>query len=215
MLQSRRGFLIGVGAMLTTAFVKDARSFIHRNSQPLLTSPPQVVETLYWCEIPDEGYQLSFGPWRIAPPPPTWRKFFISEGIPHRTESEIERICSSHLIEPGDFDKPMSVRYWEDWFEIQGGPLARAYHLLQKIDLGPERGSERGPLLEFNVGSHPGDSTHYVNAKDMLSPVAPAGAAHRPRHADQDCGGHLEVDICCHNLTHMGCGLHYATALCR
>jgi hypothetical protein len=29
--------------------------------------------------------------------------------------------------------------------------------------------SGRGPLLEFNVGSHPGDSTHYVNAKDMLS----------------------------------------------
>ena len=26
-----------------------------------------------------------------------------------------------------------------------------------------------GPLLEFNIGSHPGDSTHYVNAKDMLS----------------------------------------------
>jgi hypothetical protein len=169
MLQSRRGFLIGAGAMLTTAFVKDARSFVHRNSQPLLTSPPQVVETMYWCEIPDEGYQLSLGPWRIAPPPPTWRKFFISEGIPHRTESEIERICSSHLIEPGDFDKPMSVRYWEDWFDIEGGPLARAYHLLQKLELGPERGSERGPLLEFNIGSHPGDSTHFVNAKDMLS----------------------------------------------
>jgi hypothetical protein len=29
MLQSRRGFLIGAGALLT-AFVKDARSFIHR-----------------------------------------------------------------------------------------------------------------------------------------------------------------------------------------
>ena len=169
MLQSRRGFLIGVGAMLTTAFVKDARSFVHRNSQPLLTSPPQVVETMYWCEIPDEGYQLSLGPWRIAPPPPTWRRFFVSEGIPHRREREIERICSSHLIEPGDFDKPMSVRYWEEWFEIEGGPLARAYHLLQKLDLGPERGSERGPLLEFNIGAHPGDSTHYVNAKDMLS----------------------------------------------
>ena len=63
----------------------------------------------------------------------------------------------------------MSVRYWEDWFDIEGGPLARAYHLLQKIDLGPERGSERGPLLEFIIGSHPSDSTHYVNAKDMLS----------------------------------------------
>jgi hypothetical protein len=31
------------------------------------------------------------------------------------------------------------------------------------------RGSGRGPLLEFNEGAHPGDSTRYVNAKDMLS----------------------------------------------
>src|SRR6476469_6885183 len=30
------------------------------------------------------------------------------------------------------------------------------------MDLGPERDSGRGPLLEFNEGSHPGDSTHYV-----------------------------------------------------
>ena len=122
MLQSRRGFLIGAGAVLTTAFVKDARSFIHRTSQPLLASPSQVVETMYWHEIPDEGYQLTLGPWRVAPPPPTWREFFVSEGIPHRTDKEIEKICCSHLIEPGDFDKPMSVRYWEDWFDIEGGP---------------------------------------------------------------------------------------------
>src|SRR5262249_8220119 len=55
------------------------------------------------------------------------------------------------------------------WFDIKGGPLARAYHLLQGIDLGPAGDSGRGPLLEFNVGSHPGDNTHYVNAKDKLS----------------------------------------------
>jgi hypothetical protein len=169
MLQSRRGFLIGAGAVLTTAFVNDARSFIQRTSQPLLASPSQVVETMYWHEIPDEGYQLTLGPWSFAPPPPTWRKFFVSEGIPHRTDAEIEKVCSSHLIEPADFDKPVQRRYWEDWFDIQGGPLARAYHLLKRIDLGPECNSGRGPLLEFNIGSHPGDNTHYVNAKDMLS----------------------------------------------
>jgi hypothetical protein len=169
MLQSRRGFLIGAGAVLTTAFVKDARSFIHRTSQPLLASPSQVVETMYWHEIPDEGYQLTLGAWSVTPPLPTWREFFVSEGIPHRTDEEVEKICSSRCIEPGDFDKPVQRRYWEDWFDITGGPLARAYHLLQRIDLGPERDSGRGPLLEFNVGSHPGDSTHYVNAKDMLS----------------------------------------------
>ena len=33
----------------------------------------------------------------------------------------------------------------------------------------PERELRRGPLLEFNAGSHPGDNTQYVNAKDMLS----------------------------------------------
>jgi hypothetical protein len=127
MLQSRRGFLIGAGAVLTTAFVKDARSFIHRTSQPLLASPSQVVETMYWHEIPEEGYQLTLGPWSIAPPPPTWREFFVSEGIPHRTDKEIEKICCSHCIEPGDFDKPVQRRYWEDWFDITGGPLARAW----------------------------------------------------------------------------------------
>ena len=129
MLQSRRGFLIGAGAVLTTAFVNDARSFIQRTSQPLLASPPQVIETMYWHEIPDEGYQLTLGPWSFAPPPPTWREFFVSEGIPHRTDNEIEKICSSHCIEPGDFDRPVQRRYWEDWFDITGGPLARAYHL--------------------------------------------------------------------------------------
>ena len=169
MLQSRRGFLIGAGSLLTAAFVSDARSFIRRTNQPLLASPSQVVETMYWHEIPDEGYQLTVGPWTFAPPPPTWREFFVREGIPHRTDKEIEKICRSHLIEPGDFDRAMSKPYWEDWFDITGGPLARAYHLLENIDLGPTRGSGRGPLLEFNVGSHPGDSTHYVNAKDMLS----------------------------------------------
>ena len=58
MLQSRRDFLIGAGAVLTMAFVKDARSFIHRNNQLLLSSPSQVVETMYWHEIPDEGASL-------------------------------------------------------------------------------------------------------------------------------------------------------------
>ena len=51
MLQSRRGFLIGAGAVLTTAFEKDARSFIHRNNQPLLAAPSQVAETMSWRAI--------------------------------------------------------------------------------------------------------------------------------------------------------------------
>ena len=51
MLQSRRGFLIGAGSLLTTAFVSDARSFIRRTSQPLLASPAEVAQTMYWYEL--------------------------------------------------------------------------------------------------------------------------------------------------------------------
>src|SRR3954464_7850107 len=97
MLQSRRGFLIGAGSLLTTAFVKDVRSFIHRTSQPLLASPSQVLQTLHWYAghgEDDMGCRLTLGPWMFPPPPPTWREFFVSEVIPHQTDKEIEKTCS-------------------------------------------------------------------------------------------------------------------------
>ena len=172
MLQSRRGFLIGAGSLLTTAFVSDARSFIRRTSQPLLASPAQVAQTLYWY---DDGLKtattLTLGEWTMEPPPaPTWRKFFIDQGIPHKTEQEIERICDEHWIGPEDFDKPVCERYWSDHFECEDNPSAKAYWLLSKIDLGPELGSARGPLLEFHEGdNHPGSNDRWVNAKDKLS----------------------------------------------
>ena len=77
MLQSRRGFLIGAGSLLTAAFVSDARSFIRRTSQPLLASPAEVAQTMYWYELDgEEGYTytLSLGEWTMEPPPaPTGR----------------------------------------------------------------------------------------------------------------------------------------------
>ena len=172
MLQSRRGFLIGGGALLTTAFVKDARSFIRQTGQPLLATPRQVAQTMYWCENEIEGFfQLTLGRWSMTPPPtPTWREFFAAEGIPHQTRREMVRLCEEHCIEPGDFDKRMSERYWSDHFECVGSPLAKAYHLLRNIDLGPEAGSKPGPLLEFHEGdNHPGSITRWVNATDQLS----------------------------------------------
>ena len=41
------------------------------------------------------------------PPAPTWRKFFIDQGIPHNTAREIEGICDIHDIGPEDFDQPV------------------------------------------------------------------------------------------------------------
>jgi hypothetical protein len=172
MLQSRRGFLIGAGGLLTAAFVTDARSFIRRNSRPLLASPAQVAETLHsYHNDNDDTYHLSLGPWTGKPPAaPTWREFFASEGIAHQTEADAERIWSQHLIGPEDYDQTMSRRYWSDLFDTKNSPSARAYYLLSKIDVGPDPKSGRGPLLEFHEGdAHPGDNSVWVNAKDQLS----------------------------------------------
>ena len=171
MLQSRRGFLIGAGSLLTTAFVSDARSFIRRTSQPLLASPAEVAQTMYWYEHGDDGYTLTLGEWTMDPPPaPTWRKFFIDQGIPHKTEKEANKIYEIHCIGPEDYDKPVSERYWWDRWECEDNPSAKAFWLLSEANLGPELGSARGPLLEFHEGdNHPGSNDRWVIAKNKLS----------------------------------------------
>jgi hypothetical protein len=171
MLQSRRGFLIGAGSLLTTAFVSDARSFIRRTSRPLLASPAEVAQTMYWYDSAEDGYTLTLGEWTMDPPPaPTWRRFFIDQGIPHKTEKEIEGIYDIHGIGPEDYDKPVSERYWWGRWECEDNPSAKAFWLLSEADLGPELGSARGPFLEFHEGdNHPGSNDRWVNAKNKLS----------------------------------------------
>lgn len=68
---TRRGFLVGAGGLLTAAFAKDAQSFIRRTGRPLLASPAEVAEIMYWYEGGEQGYLLTIGPWDFCPPPPT------------------------------------------------------------------------------------------------------------------------------------------------
>ena len=104
------------------------------------------------------------------PPAPTWREFFVSEGIAHQTEADAKMIWSHHLIWPEDYDQTISKRYWWDLFETKDGPCAKAHRLLSKIDIGRDRESSGAPLLEFHEGDrYSGDSSLRVNAKDQLS----------------------------------------------
>jgi hypothetical protein len=79
------------------------------------------------------------------PPAPTWREFFISQGIAHQTDADVESIWSHHLIGREDFNKTMSKRYWSDLFDTKDSPSAKAYHFLSRIDVGPDKNSARGP----------------------------------------------------------------------
>src|SRR4029079_17229693 len=133
---SRRGFLIGAGSLLTTAFVSDVRSFIRRSSLPLLATPAEVAQTMYWYDSGDDGYMLSLGEWTTDPPPaPTWREFFVTRGIPHRTEAEIIKISEEHWIGPEDLNRPVSERYWHEHWELIESPCVKAYRLLDRTDI--------------------------------------------------------------------------------
>ena len=173
MMQSRRGFLIGAGSLLTSAFVSDARAFIRRTNQPLLVSPAQVAQSLYWYDFDgdEQGYLLSLGKWRDQPPPPpTWREFFISEGISHQTKQQAEEIHRVHGIWPNGYDELIDQDWWwKTRFGYNGDPCFNAYMLLSQIDVGLKLGSARGPFLEFHGPGTPGGSSEWVTAKDKLS----------------------------------------------
>jgi hypothetical protein len=167
---SRRGFLIGAGSLLTAAFVKDARAFVGRTGQPLLASPAQVAETMYWYENGEQGLLLTIGPWDFCPPPPTWRQFFVSEGIAHQTESEAHVIWTKHEIGPENYDEDVDGFFWETRFDLETGPTAKAYRLLKKLDLGPKlrHGSDE-PHLVFCDGDVANDDSRWVDARDQVT----------------------------------------------
>lgn len=166
---SRRGFLIGTGGLLTAAFVKDARSFVRRTEQPLLVPPPQSAQTLCWYDNDDQGLMLTLGEWDVCPEPPTWREFFVSEGLPHRTERDAHSIWTEHDIGPEEYDQPVDEFWWETRFDLETGPTARAYHLLQKLDLGPALKRSTEPHLVFCEGDLSNEDSRWVDARDHFT----------------------------------------------
>jgi hypothetical protein len=114
---------------------------------------------------------LSLGEWRDEPPPPpTWREFFISEGIAHHSKQQADAICRVHGIWLDDYDELIDQDWWwENRFGYDGDPCHKAYLLLSEINLGPKLASTRGPLLEFHGPGMPGGSSEWVTAKDKLS----------------------------------------------
>ncbi|MGO4441019.1 hypothetical protein [Rhizobium sp. RAF56] len=167
---SRRGFLIGGAGLLTATFVKDARSFVSRTHQPLLVNPAEVLQTLSWYDT-GNGLLLTIGKYELEPPPPpTWREFFVSEGTPHTTDEEAGDIWKDHAIWPEDYDDPVDERYWLDWVDLEGGPCAKAYGLLDVLNLGPSLESARGGAhLVFQEGGYPGDNSRWVEASGKLA----------------------------------------------
>src|SRR5262245_41296650 len=131
MQPSRRGFLVGLGSVLTTAFVAEATTFVRATCAPLLVQPSEVRQTLYWY-LPDGSHEPMFcldaSPY-ITPLPPTWCEFLKAKFQFLRRpatfeETETWRRC--YKVEPDQLDLPMDAAVWQREFDGFYGPHGRA-----------------------------------------------------------------------------------------
>ena len=134
---SRRFFMIGAGALITSAFVSRAVAHAERTSQPLLITPDRLEGDLF---VYGDG-RISLGPFRLDDdePVPTWREYLTRRiGQPIRTMADIVDTDYSDLSGE-ELDSLMDGYSWEESWEYERSPTAKAYRLLDKLDLGPLR----------------------------------------------------------------------------
>ncbi|RDJ13474.1 hypothetical protein B5K06_08775 [Rhizobium grahamii] len=167
---NRRGFLLSAVGLLTSSFVSHAEAFNRQTGRPLLIAPRRIDHRIYWYENGDD-LLLSLGPYELAPPrPPTWREFFVSQDVRHNNPTDLALVWEAYGVEPANYDNQIDGQFWQDYFDTTDSPTARAYKLLQTLDLGPTL-SEAGaqPHVIFHEGAFTGDNSRWVNAGDHLA----------------------------------------------
>ena len=173
----RRKFLIGVGGLLTAAFVGQARTFARRTGAPLILEPTKAEETLYvydqsgWSD--DGKWRVSLGPDQdLAPPAPTWREYLRGKGYDLDAEVDRQRVFDEMALSPEEFEDLLDGYGWESEWEAYLSPQAKAHHLLKEIDLGcaPEAKLRQAGEMNFvEWGGNPCSSAHWVDLRDDLT----------------------------------------------
>ena len=170
---NRRMFLIGAGSLISSAMANEIFSRVRDTGQMLLAAPVAADRRLYI--YPDynsdtQHFVISLGPAQLEPPRqiPTWRQFLASEGQAIQTEADLEALEWEMGLVRDQLDEPLPAQSWVNVWDVRLSPFAKAYNLLDELELGPELSDapDRDPCLLFNEGAHPGDSSRWVEAVD-------------------------------------------------
>jgi hypothetical protein len=173
---SRRFFLIGSGAVITSAFVKDAVRFVERTSRPFLITPDRVETEMFYYHGGEPDAAISLGPWHPIDdvPIPTWREYYTKcLGQSVETEAEVECVCRAEWLEREELDEPMRAESWGQHWDYWLSPSAQAYQFLESLDLGPlrKRSGQRvwnGQLI-FDECPRIASNARYVAAEDAVT----------------------------------------------
>ena len=164
---TRRQFLLSTagaaGGFILPSFYTQALEFLAETGEPLLTPPKRVVDELIICT--DRGWELNFGdPWEQVPDM-TWREFLTR----YHPET-LDELDDHWGLEESELDDEAP---WDwvvgPWCRIDS-PNARAYHLLDNLDLGPDFSKPKavGGLL-FTDCPCPGNDYLGVSVEDEIS----------------------------------------------
>ena len=162
---SRRQFILGTaaGLILPTYFDK-IFAYFENTGEALLEVPQQAeIEMIASSELGGDAYELNLGNPFQEPPEMTVREYAI-----RYFGSEAEWLeCNGY--EDDDFDRVMD--FWEviDAWARSDSPNARAYRLLENLDLGPQlTGADAVGEIQFIDGPCPGSDYLGAHAPSQL-----------------------------------------------
>lgn len=167
---SRRSFLIGSGALITAAFVKEVQNFVGDSEEPLLLRPQSAQAKIYYEWI-DDYWQLSLGePELSAPPPPLLIEHLTRQGVELGTQRAKEEYCLRSGRNLAELQSPMDGFAWEDTWEHNYCPASLAYDYLRTHNIFPDQeGGERAGRVSFVDHINPACAARIVQVHDALS----------------------------------------------
>lgn len=173
----RRQFLIGAGSILTTSFVSKAEMFLKEKKSVLpIIKKSDAAQTIYFI---DNGFdfELRLNSIGFDFPYLTYREaleeyfgVWLPKDKPLKL-SDYRELYYEHGITPKQLDEEADYDFYTDAWSRQDSPNAKAYHLLNSLDLFDDS-TGKGRLiggLNFIDGYHPGNDYLGVRADDALS----------------------------------------------
>ncbi len=134
----RRQFLIrtglAAGQLVLPHFFDRALAFVENHAEPLIDKPKNAIRTLNVRR--DDSYVFFLGdPCEMPGEAPSFRQWFADNG------EDVAQAIESWELEPGDLDNPIPEETWFDQWALGHCSMARGFHYLSSLDLGPQFGT--------------------------------------------------------------------------
>jgi hypothetical protein len=161
---SRRQFILGTGAgLILPSYYEKVFSFFENRGEPLIETPKRASRDLYAVDWDCEIFELYLDELQPEPPGPMTIREYAKRYFGDEQGYLDAYRCERDGIEV-DFDAILDAEMVENTWLRQDSPMARAYRLLDSLDLGPDfaSGDSVGQIQFLNC---PNPGSNYLGAQ--------------------------------------------------